>query len=426
MQTQIAQSNALSAAQAVNQLATAVIKIARNQLESESDSADKFSFADLLSLEPFAPLFRSMKKTNMPKFDAADSALATLKSVKALSELCSEDVACQNKLADFGILCLLRRLLLSDDYENLAAIETYDASRSLEMQDRAAYSDRSSVDSNDPSSVRVPPTAHIRRHAARLLRILSLLPKVKKAIIADKDWCKWLEDCASGRVPCCNDLKTQSTASATLLNIFCSDEADSEEIISMNTNMAGWSRKSKCAQYQDMIFINPELPHWKCPEKNNLAMSQDSDAAEKPFSAIYSSPSDDRKSIVNENSDTSRFLDTSDSSDSPLLDVIFIHGLRGGPFKSWRIADNKSSTTSKAGLVENIDQEAGKEGTFWPWEWLSADFPYARLLTVKYKVCAFAFPCLLEKKKASNCIFSCTPSSFSSYNFQKSSPGWTL
>lgn len=387
--TQIDQSNALSAVQAVNQLATAVIKLASNQLESESDSVDKFSFADLLSLEPFAPLFRSMKKTNMPKFDAADSALATLKSVKALSELCSGDVACQNKLADFGILCLLRRLLLSDDYENLAAIEAYDASRALEMQDRgsAASSDSSSVNSNDSSSVRVPPTAHIRRHAARLLRILSLLPKVKKAIIEDKDWCKWLEDCANGRIPCCNDLKTQSNARATLLNIFCSDQADTEEVNSTNPGMEGGSQKTKCAQYQDMIFlINPELPHWKCPEKNNLVISQDLDVTKRPVSTVYSSPSDSSESIINENSDTSRFLDTSDSSDSPLLDIIFIHGLRGGPFKSWRIADNKSSTTSKAGLVEHIDQEAGREGTCWPREWLSADFPYARLLTVKYKV----------------------------------------
>ncbi|KAI5430109.1 hypothetical protein KIW84_034617 [Lathyrus oleraceus] len=32
-------------------------------------------------------------------------------------------------------------------------------------------------------------TAHTRRHAARLSTILSLLPRVKKVIIADKTWC---------------------------------------------------------------------------------------------------------------------------------------------------------------------------------------------------------------------------------------------
>jgi hypothetical protein len=66
---------------------------------------------------------------------------------------------------------------------------------------------------------------------------------------------------------------------------------------------------------------------------------------------------------------------------------VFVHGLRGGPFNSWRIADDKSSTT-KGGLVETIDEDAGKEGTCWPREWLSSDFPQARFLTVKYKVCS--------------------------------------
>jgi len=404
----------------VNQLATAVIKLTINPLESESDSVDRFPLSDLLSLEPFAAQIKNMKKNNMPKFDAADSAFATLKSVKALSELCSEDAVCQNKLADFGVLCLLRRLLLSDDYENLAAIETYDASRSLEMQDRGstASGDRSSLGSNDPSSVRVPPTAHIRRHAARLLRILSLLPKVKNAIIADENWCKWLEDCANGKIPCCSDLKTQSNARATLLNMFCSDEANDKEVTQRPPSMGGGSQQSRCARYEDMIFlINPELPHWKCPDKNNLGISQDSDVARKPVTSANSSPSHGNEPADSENSDSSSSADNSDiESSSPLLDVVFIHGLRGGPFKSWRIADDKSSTTSKAGLVENIDQEAGKEGTCWPREWLSADFPYARLFTVKYKVCASLSVIYFGKQTA---FLSCTSlSSCSSYNLQ--------
>ncbi|KAL0323081.1 UNVERIFIED_CONTAM: protein SERAC1 [Sesamum angustifolium] len=67
----------------------------------------------------------------------------------------------------------------------------------------------------------------------------------------------------------------------------------------------------------------------------------------------------------------------------PPLDVVFVHGLRGGPFKTWRLSEDKSST--KSGLVEKIDEEAGKQGTFWPGEWLAADFPHARLFSLKYK-----------------------------------------
>ncbi|KAL5982412.1 hypothetical protein ACLOJK_016483 [Asimina triloba] len=280
---QIDQSNALSASQTAKQLAIAVVNLAGKQLGTTVDSVDEFPLVDLFSLDPFADIFRNLKKDNLPKIDAADSASATLKGIKALTEICAEDSAWQEKIADFGVLCLLRRFLLCDDYEQLAAIETYDASRILETQDCASYSPggTSVADGNDPS-VRVPPSAHIRRHAARLLTILSLLPKVQKTVLADEVWCKWLEDCANGKIAGCNDLKIQ-------------------------------------------------------------------------------------KSVV------------------PPLDIVFVHGLRGGPFKTWRIADSKSSTTSKSGLVENIDQEAGKQGTCWPREWLAADFPHARLFAVKYK-----------------------------------------
>lgn len=71
--------------------------------------------------------------------------------------------------------------------------------------------------------------------------------------------------------------------------------------------------------------------------------------------------------------------------EAPQLDVVFVHGLRGGPYKTWRLAEDKAST--KSGLVEKIDEEAGKLGTFWPAEWLSTDLPQTRMFTLKYKVC---------------------------------------
>lgn len=73
----------------------------------------------------------------------------------------------------------------------------------------------------------------------------------------------------------------------------------------------------------------------------------------------------------------------------PVLDVVFVHGLMGGPYRTWRIAEDKTSSTSASGLVEKIDEDAGKEGTCWPEEWLADDLPYSRLLTVKYKVITF-------------------------------------
>ncbi|XP_059633209.1 uncharacterized protein LOC132275987 isoform X2 [Cornus florida] len=396
VKTKVDQTNILSAAQTANLLASAVVNLAVNQLGAPTDSADAYPLADLLALEPFAGPFKNLKKDNLPKIDAADSALATLKGIKALTEVCAEDSLCQNKIADFGVLCLLRRFLLRDDYEQLAANEAYDASRALESQERVTSvpGKSSVVDTNDPSSVRVPPTGHIRRHAARLLTILSVLPKVQKMIVADDTWCKWLEDCANGRIQGCNDAKIQSYARATLLNVFCNDQFD---LSSGNDNIHDTdlvNQNRSCPYFADMIFlINPELSHWKCPAKINA----DTDfrmPTKKPNSVDKSSPSDD-DSVENEDiSATSdgngknlcactHRSESCSQSEVPLLDVVFVHGLRGGPFKTWRLAEDKEST--KSGLVEKIDEEAGKQGTFWPGEWLSADFPRARLFSIKYK-----------------------------------------
>lgn len=347
----------------VNQLASAVVNLAGKQLGTTIDSIDIFPLRDLLSNEPFNEPLKNMNKDNLPKFDAADSAMATLKGIKALVEICAGDSGCQNKIAEFGVLCLLRRFLLRDDYEQLAAIEAYDASKILENRERVSNvnGEASVTDLNDPSSVRLPPTKHIRRHAARLLTILSLLPKVQKAIITDEIWCKWLEDCANGKIPGCNDLKIQSYARASLLNLFCSvkDGGNTENNDSANLRLG--NLKNKCPRYDDMIFLlNPELPHWACSDNK-----------------VYEGDSDDDSSVSGN--------EKCSQSVGPSLDIVFIHGLRGGPFKTWRIADSKSSTTSRSGLVEKIDQEAGKQGTCWPREWLATDFPDARLFTIKYK-----------------------------------------
>ncbi|XP_066384007.1 uncharacterized protein [Miscanthus floridulus] len=369
--------NASTATQVLNQLGSAVVKLASAQSNYEPGSVDKDNgpLSDFLSLEPFATALKNMNKKNPPKFDAADSASAMLKGIKALAELCSEDGACQKRIADLGALPLLRHILLGDDYEKLAAIEAYDASRIREVQDKNVSSNVSSTDATtDPSSVRVPPAAHIRRHAGRLLTILSLLPNSKKEIISDGVWCKWLEDCASGRISC-NDIKLKSYCRLTLLNIFCSESPNTRKPSDEYPDSES-EYKRNCPQFGDALFLlNPELPlevHVDNSGFGILRVSRDNCKEDG--------------SIEDPGSETANSVDDAEAASKsvPLMDVVFVHGLRGGPFNSWRIADDKSSTT-KAGLVESIDEDAGKEGTCWPREWLAADFPQARFFTVKYK-----------------------------------------
>ncbi|XWS14669.1 hypothetical protein CRYUN_Cryun35bG0029100 [Craigia yunnanensis] len=380
--SQIDQSNVLSASQTANQLAVAVVNLAGNQL---AGSVDAFSLPDLLSLEPFAGPFKNLKKDNPPKFDVADSALATLKGIKALTEICAEDSSLQDKITDLGVLCLLRRYLLRDDYEKLAAIEAYAASRAPEAQERVSSNagELSSSNTNDPSSVRVPPTAHIRRHAARLLTILSLLPKVQKVIAADETWCKWLEDCANGKISGISDLKIRSYARAILLNVFCNQRIGVDSVNSV-PETSSTDGTSICPRYDDMIFlINPELPHWKCPGKGQSTVRKDKSLLSEVDSMNSDNTPISQVSDVGDSSSSFNVSDNDSESVIPQIDIVFVHGLRGGPYKTWRIAEDKSST--KSGLVEKIDEEAGKLGTFWPGEWLSADFPHARLFSLKYK-----------------------------------------
>ncbi|KAL1353829.1 uncharacterized protein [Arachis hypogaea] len=367
VKTLINHSNIASAAQVANQLASAVVILSAKQLKTTSNTADASPLADFLALDPLAAAFKNLKVDSLPKLDAADSAVATLKGIKALTEVCYEDSLCQEMIVDFGILCLLRRFLLNDDYEKLAAIEAYDASsRAHDGQGRKSNGNGEPPisDAKDSSSLRVPPTAHIRRHAARLLTVLSLLPKVKKFIIADKTWCKWLDDCANGRIPGCSDPKLQSYARATILNIFCNDQLNGTPDNGSHKDGGVTSNNDFCPRYDDMIFlINPHLPHWRCPKKTN---GQD-DSSEDISKATSAKNSSKRKLDAN----------------TPAIDVVFVHGLRGGPYKTWRISEDKSSTMHT--LVEKIDEEAGKLGTFWPSEWLSSDFAEARMFSLKYK-----------------------------------------
>ncbi|KAF0911254.1 hypothetical protein E2562_008014 [Oryza meyeriana var. granulata] len=375
VKNQVDHHNASSATQILNQLATAVVKLATVQSDYDPASGDKVPLSDFFSLEPFATALKNLNKKSPPKFDAADSASATLKGIKALAELCSEDGACQKRIADLGVLSLLRRILLGDDYEKLAAIEAYDASRIREVQDKnvSTSNDSSNEATADPSSVRVPPAAHIRRHAGRLVTILSLLPNSKKAIFSDDVWCKWLEECASGRVPC-NDLKLKSYCRLTLLNVFCSENPNTGSVSDEYSDSES-EFKRKCPQFGDALFLlNPELPLEVHLDNKGHEISKKKC---KDDCCIEEGGDSETGSSVNA-------LGSASKCAPPSMDVVFIHGLRGGPFNSWRIADDKSSTT-KAGLVESIDEDAGKEGTCWPREWLAADFPQARFLTVKYK-----------------------------------------
>ncbi|XP_066867195.1 protein SERAC1 isoform X2 [Kogia breviceps] len=59
-------------------------------------------------------------------------------------------------------------------------------------------------------------------------------------------------------------------------------------------------------------------------------------------------------------------------------DVLFIHGLMGAAFKTWRQQDNDQD------LTEKVSEDETKYTTCWPKSWLARDCPALRIISVEY------------------------------------------
>lgn len=93
-----------------------------------------------------------------------------------------------------------------------------------------------------------------------------------------------------------------------------------------------------------------------------------------------------------------------------MADVIFIHGLLGGAFKTWR---QKDPHLSRANISEsNSDQYPSivREQTIaadmlytkcWPKDWLARDYPHVRIIVVDYDthLTEWGRPCPYENER---------------------------
>eukprot|EP00250_Pteridium_aquilinum_P020076 c24692_g1_i1 orf=82-3981(+) len=340
------------AIQAANELAKAVwlsvgeVQGAVHDKGALNDSESEWG--DLTNLDLFNVVGKVSRK-DKGKLTAANGVESILKAMKALTELTVEDEGCQLRMIERGGLQLLRRFMLKDDYETAPALE-----KELNTDEEEVNVNRqTSVMTGYISKSKAPPAVQLRKYAAQLLSILSLQPLAAAVIKQDEAWCRWLEACADNQISGCNGLKTSSYARATLWNLEVSVDRCGQKLPFSTQNKALETEHS-FPHYKDKVFIvNTDSPLWRHPT------GQDG--------------------LVN-------VVDTENETHSNFeMDVVFVHGLCGGPFKTWRITDDKTSSTGKAGLVEKIDADSGRQGTCWPKEWLSNDIPACRLLTVKYK-----------------------------------------
>lgn len=187
-------------------------------------------------------------------------------------------------------------------------------------------------------------TLGVRRQAARLLAILSA-DASGQTLFWSGGWQRWLETAAGAE-----DCKLSSHARRTLLHLesarACAPPA---------TQVVG------AAGFGDMREAGGGSPSGRpagavAPEGQRLVL-RDGVHLFCPAAAHHGVLAREGTAACSEG--------------APALDVVFVHGLRGGPFATWR-----RERSGQRGALGHL--------ACWPSVWLQKDLPAARLLSMQY------------------------------------------
>ena len=182
------------------------------------------------------------------------------------------------------------------------------------------------------------------------------------------DWHDWLERTATSS----RDRKLRSHARRALLN--------TEAVMA---NARGVGQQQRFAVYQDGVHLIE--------------------------------PNDTRHRLLplgkRARDDETRTANT-DANTPPMFDIVFVHGLLGRPYQSWRIDKGSGTESVEGAITDGQVAHAGGSGQddangagageatseipigraekilqekYWPAEWLESDVPNARMLSVAYK-----------------------------------------
>ena len=250
----------------------------------------------------------------------ADRALAAC--LHALAELVTPDAVKQAWLAQAGVVPLLERLVFdrdrsADDGGGADTVRVLRTSSPSDSDDSASPPPLP-PDPDDGMS-REPPSLAVRRAAARLAAMAAASRAGSRALARPRP-SAWLAAAASG-----DDLPLASYATLTQLA----------------AGLQGAPPPPGAAVLTDGVHVfSPHAPHHTL-------------LASGPPPPPTSTP------------------------DAPLIDVVFVHGLRGGAFATWRTAARGAARGRAAPLGLTPSD-------VWPAAWLAADVPRARLLSVDY------------------------------------------
>lgn len=361
--------------------------------------------------------------------EVADRALA--QALKVLSAMALGDEKRRGWLVGAGLLKVLRRVAMergndveieaiysaaaqaageSNSNDSSKSKSTVDAAAAAavanweQQQQQASSSSRSSTSLHDVIySTRLGPL----RQAIRMVALVSVDLPGAAAVACDPGWLQDLQELTGS-----DDCKVSSCAAKALLNIESAAAVhkligdDNENAVSddieadISARLASAREQQQRDQQQEEEDLAStiksastaaihKLRRQLNPILNSLGNSGDSVDAEKSIKSkqelrlvlhdgihLFDPLAPHHEVLALEGTAT-------DSPDAPLLDIVFVHGIRGGAFATWR----------REGVLERgAARDSLEKAACWPTSWLVPDLgPRVRLISAEYAAPASAW-----------------------------------
>lgn len=327
-----------------------------------ASSAAEMSQSVEEGLSPTAAATYSNVATTVNR-EVADKAVC--QALKVLSALASGEKQVRTWLVSAGAPRLLRTVFTNRDTFNI----------SDGQQQKQSWGDATLHEA-------IP--LHIQRQVIRLLALLSMEIGGAEALVRTS-WIPWLQHLAASE-----DCKVSSHASRALLHIETAGKSGLmlPKIDDMNLlNASRHYAKHYDQFYPDRVlasgnadhYAGSKLIHLNLPDKDRLLRR------ENRKQGVWKNLQDERLvlhdgihlfSPLNGHHEALAQMGINDRSPkSPDIDIVFLHGIRGGAFITWRF----EGALSRGKARGNVDHSVS-----WPAAWLAPQLPNARLISAEY------------------------------------------
>lgn len=231
-----------------------------------------------------------------------------------------------------------------------------------------------------PKDAAIP--VKLQRQISRLLALLSIEISGSESIVRN-NFVPWLQFLAASE-----DCKVSSNAAKALLHVEAAHKSrllvstmSDDYLLEVSRRMAKKPHELPSAQIQEPLgqHLGKQMMCLGIDDKQDLFIKQ------KHRETIWLDLSQDRLTFhdgVHLLSPLAKHHEVmaqngiqSTQQGTPDMDIVFVHGIRGGAFITWR----QQGAFSRGGARGNVDHSV-----CWPAAWLAPKFPNARMITVEY------------------------------------------